>query len=70
MADAAGVKVDVSVANKEDLKSAATGYAYGATGAFDMSGPSSNESGNQLAKLALVAGVAIVAGMAIAKRKG
>lgn len=68
MANAAGVRVDVS--NKEDTKSGANGYAYGASGAFDMSGPSSNESGNQLAKLALVAGVAIVAGMAIAKRKG
>lgn len=70
MADASGVRVDVADQSREDTRNASQAHAYGASGAFDMSGPSSNESGNQLAKLALVAGVAIVAGLAIAKRKG
>lgn len=68
MPEASGVRVDV--ANKEEISSGVQAYAYGASGAFDMSGPSSNESGNQLAKLALVAGVAVLAGIALAKRKG
>lgn len=67
MADASGVRVDVS--NQEDTRSGANAYAYGASGSFDMSGPSSNESGNQMAKLALIVGVAVVVIMLI-KRKG
>lgn len=63
--------------SKQDTRSQATGYAYGATGAFDMSGPTTMQTAvvgaTDSFKLAAVAAAALVAGAVIfaaAKRKG
>jgi len=63
--------------NKEDIRSGAESYAYGASSVFDLSGPTTMQTAvvgaTDSFKLAAVAAAALVAGAVIfaaAKRKG